>query len=94
MNFNDYWKDLSGGVTYDYPAEAAKCVWDDMKEQIHDLQEICDKQAVHAKKMNKILCEVLELVRKDTYDYGESDNLTFAIGLIKDGLKQNFKSNR
>lgn len=76
MRFEDYWKDLSVGGTYDSVEDAAKDVWEDMTERV-------DKLVCRNKELTKSLCDVLELIRKDQSEYGESDNLIFAIEIIK-----------
>lgn len=76
MRFEDYWKDLSVGGTYDSLEDAVKDVWEDMTERV-------DKLACRNKELVKVLDSVLELIRKDQAEYGESDNLIFAIEIIK-----------
>ena len=76
MCFEDYWKDLCVGGTYDSAADAAKDVWEDMMERVTSLD-------CRNKELIKSLCDVLELIRKDQEEYGESDNLVFAIEIIK-----------
>lgn len=76
MRFEDYWQDLSVGATYDSVEDAAKDVWEDMTERVTKLD-------CRNKELIKSLCDVLELIRKDQSEYGESDNLVFAIEIIK-----------
>lgn len=76
MRFEDYWKDLSVGGTYDSTESAAKDVWEDMMERVAKLD-------CRNKELFKVLDSVLELIRKDQSEYGESDNLVFAIEIIK-----------
>lgn len=76
MSFEDYWKDLSVGATYDSVEDAAKDVWEDMTERVAKLD-------CRNKELVKVLDSVLELIRKDQSEYGESDNLIFAIEIIK-----------
>ena len=76
MRFEDYWKDLSVGGTYDSVEDAAKDVWEDMMERVTSLD-------CRNKELIKSLCDVLELIRKDQEEYGESDNLVFSIEIIK-----------
>ena len=76
MRFEDYWKDLSVGGTYDSVEDAAKDVWEDMIERVTKLD-------CRNKELIKSLCDVLGLIRKDQVEYGESDNLILAIEIIK-----------